>query len=144
MGARAAPVQMVIPLDSGNHERYGFAQSGPRFRLRTPFALCKTVGMASEAKDPAVVEYLRRSASRAGKGRLTSMTAEQRRESARRAAQARWGKKAVAPDPNNPPDPKGPNRDEQWAEAGIMSTPRRRPVTRVSSDHLGGESRAAA
>ena len=61
------------------------------------------------------------SARKAGKARLTTMTPEQRRESARRAARARWAKKNGAPNPTpNPTDPKGPNRDEQWAEAGIM------------------------
>lgn len=77
--------------------------------------------MAHEAKDPAVIEYLRRSASRAGKARLTSMTAEDRKRVAKLAAQARWAKKLDAPDPT---DPKGPKRDQQGEGPGIMSTPR--------------------
>jgi hypothetical protein len=49
------------------------------------------------------------------------LTPEQRRESARRAARARWAKKAQSPDPTPPPtDPNTPHRDGQYAEAGIM------------------------
>jgi len=55
-----------------------------------------------------------------GTARARKLTPEQRRESARRAAHARWAKKASTPDPTPPPDPKGPKRDEQYAEAGIM------------------------
>jgi hypothetical protein len=72
--------------------------------------------MADEAvsqKDPLAVEFGRRG----GKSRLVKMTAEERSRVAKLAAQARWGKKAEAPDPN---DPKGPGRDHQGAEADIM------------------------
>ena len=65
------------------------------------------------AKDALAVEFGRRGA----RARMTKLTAEQRRDIARNAAQARWGKKATAPDPH---DPKGPHRDQQGAESGIM------------------------
>jgi hypothetical protein len=48
--------------------------------------------------------------------RAKKLTPEQRRESARRAAQARWAKKVTAPDPT---DPKGPKHDEGQTP-GIM------------------------
>lgn len=44
------------------------------------------------AKDPAAVSLGRRGGLVGGKARAASMTPEQRRESARKAAQARWGK----------------------------------------------------
>ena len=90
-------------------------------------------------KDALAVEFGRRG----GKARMRNLSPEQRRDIARRAAQARWGKKADAPDPNSPLDPK-PHRDEQFAEAGIMSSPRRRPSVRVSSDQSPARSRALA
>lgn len=43
-------------------------------------------------KDPAAVSLGRRGGLVGGKARAASMTPEQRRESARKAAQARWGK----------------------------------------------------
>ena len=58
---------------------------------------------------------------RGGKARLTKMTADERTRIAKLAAQARWGKKAGAPDPT---DPQGPKRDQQGDGVGIMSTPR--------------------
>lgn len=58
---------------------------------------------------------------RGGKARLTKMTAEERTRIAKLAAQARWGKKAAAPDPT---DPKGPKRDQQGEGPGILSSPR--------------------
>jgi len=73
--------------------------------------------MADEAKDPAVVEYLRRRGSIAGKARLTSMSAEERKRIAKLAAEARWRKKIDAPDPT---DPQGPNRDENGQGGSIM------------------------
>lgn len=88
------------------------------------------------AKDPLAVEFGRRG----GKSRLTKMTAEERSRIARLAAQARWGKKADAP---NPTDPSGPHRDRQGAEAGIMLSGRR-PASRAHSDRLSGRSHAAA
>lgn len=87
------------------------------------------------AKDALAVEFGKRGA----RARMTKMTAEERRRVAKRAAQARWGKKADAP---NPDGPKGPNRDERRGP-GIMLSARRRPAS-ASSDHLSGRSRAAA
>jgi hypothetical protein len=81
--------------------------------------------MADEARDPAVVEYLRRSASRAGKARLTSMTAEQRKRVAKLAAEARWRKKTTSPEPT---DPKGPDSDARPIRTGIMLNGPRRPL----------------
>ena len=42
-------------------------------------------------KDPAAVELGRRGGLKGGKARAQSMTAEQRRHAAQRAARARWG-----------------------------------------------------
>ncbi len=78
-----------------------------------------------------------------GLTRARKLSPEQRRESAQRAARARWAKKHSTPDPPGPPDPNGPHRDVQCAEAGIMSTPRRRPVVSASSANLSGSGRAA-
>jgi len=59
------------------------------------------------------------------------LTPEQRRESAMRAARARWTKKAAQP--TDPTDPQGPqHRDRQHAEAGIMLSSRRKPAVPVS------------
>jgi hypothetical protein len=55
-----------------------------------------------------------------GLARAKKLTPEQRQESARRAAQARWGKKEAAPQPPEPNGPGSPDRDRQGAEAGIM------------------------
>lgn len=46
---------------------------------------------APPAKDPAAVELGRRGGLIGGKARAAKMTPEQRRDSARRAALARWG-----------------------------------------------------
>lgn len=45
------------------------------------------------AKDPAAVELGRKGGLKGGKARAAKMTAEERRESAQRAARARWGRK---------------------------------------------------
>jgi hypothetical protein len=45
----------------------------------------------ADGKDPAAVERGRKGGQRGGKARAERMTAEQRSESARRAARARWG-----------------------------------------------------
>ncbi len=45
-----------------------------------------------DGKNPAAVELGRKGGLKGGKARAESMTAEQRREAARRAARARWGK----------------------------------------------------
>ncbi len=47
----------------------------------------------SEEKNPAAVELGRRGGLKGGKARAEKMTAEQRSESARKAAKARWEKK---------------------------------------------------
>ena len=71
-------------------------------------------------------------------------TPEQRREIARRAAQTRWQKKAGAPDPTPPTDPRGPqHRDLQAAEAGILSS-RRRPAASICANESEPRSRAFA
>jgi hypothetical protein len=72
-----------------------------RKRPRDPNELAKLVvdiatGEVEDApedtgKDPAAVALGRRGGLRGGKARAAKMTAEQRSESARRAAQARWG-----------------------------------------------------
>ena len=72
--------------------------------------------MADEAQVLSHQEIARRGAV----NRAKKLTADQRRDIAKRAAQARWGKKTEAPTPPDPNGPQGPNRDEQWAEAGIM------------------------
>jgi len=43
-------------------------------------------------KDPAAVALGRKGGKKGGKARASNMTAEQRSEAARKAAQARWGK----------------------------------------------------
>jgi hypothetical protein len=65
-----------------------------------------------------IKKRLSASGRRAGKARLTSMTAEERKRIARLAAKARWAKKPEAPDPN---DPKGTKPDQQ-PRPGIMSS----------------------
>jgi hypothetical protein len=76
--------------------------------------------------------------------RARKLTPEQRREIARRAACARWAKKNGAPDPPPSTDPQGPQRDQQWAEAGIMLNSRRKPAVPVSVTTQPGGGRAAA
>lgn len=95
--------------------------------------------MADEAitqKDPLAVEFGRRG----GKSRLTKMTAEERTRVAKLAAQARWAKKAEAPDPT---DPQGPNHDEESRGPDIMLNGRR-PATSAASSHLSVRSLAHA
>lgn len=46
-----------------------------------------------DGKDPAAVALGRKGGLKGGKARAASMTPEQRIEAARKAAQARWGKK---------------------------------------------------
>ena len=93
------------------------------------------------AKDPLAVEFGRRG----GKAFMSKLTPEQRSEVARRAARGRWAKKhqQLDPPPTNPPDPNGPGRDEQWAEAGIMTTGRK-PAIPVSVTSKHRSLRAAA
>ena len=47
----------------------------------------------TEEKDPAAVELGRRGGLKGGKARAAKMTPEERSESARKAAKARWAKK---------------------------------------------------
>lgn len=47
----------------------------------------------TEEKNPAAVELGRRGGKKGGKARAAKMTPEERSESARKAAQARWAKK---------------------------------------------------
>lgn len=47
----------------------------------------------TEEKNPAAVELGRRGGLKGGKARAAKLTPEQRSESARKAAKARWGKK---------------------------------------------------
>ncbi len=47
----------------------------------------------SEEKNPAAVELGRRGGLKGGKARAAKMTKEERSESARKAAKARWAKK---------------------------------------------------
>jgi len=51
-----------------------------------------------------------------GLARARKLTSEERSRIARLAAQARWGKKADAPDPN---DPKGTKGDPQPGKPGV-------------------------
>ena len=77
--------------------------------------------MADQKAVDLISAYAAEIGRRGGKARLTKMTAEERTRVAKRAAQARWGKKGHVPDPTPPtPDPNGPERDGQYAEAGIM------------------------
>lgn len=47
---------------------------------------------ADDGKDPAAVALGRRGGLKGGRARADSLTAEQRSEAARKAAQARWGR----------------------------------------------------
>ena len=49
-----------------------------------------------EGKDPAAVELGRRGGLKGGKARAAKLSPEQRTEAAKKAAQARWGKKKPA------------------------------------------------
>jgi hypothetical protein len=54
-----------------------------------------------EGKDPAAVSLGRRGGLRGGKARAAKMTPEERSESARRAAKARWAKQPSDVDPGD-------------------------------------------
>lgn len=64
----------------------------------------------NERETLTVAEWQKKIGRMGGKARLTKMTAEDRKRVAKLAAQARWGKKADAPDPN---DPKGSKGDQK-------------------------------
>lgn len=49
---------------------------------------------ATDGKDPAAVALGRRGGLKGGKARAAKMTSEERSEAARKAAAARWGRKA--------------------------------------------------
>jgi len=49
---------------------------------------------SAEGKDPAAVALGRKGGLKGGRARAESMTPEQRREAGRKAAQARWAKRA--------------------------------------------------
>ena len=78
-----------------------------RKRLRDPNQLGKLIvdlatGEAQESdpaagKDPAAVSLGRRGGLKGGPARAAKMTTAERRESARRAARARWAKRDVSP-----------------------------------------------
>lgn len=86
--------------------------------------------------DATEVLTIKQVASLGGFATARKLTAEQRRESAKRAARARWAKKHGAPTPPTHPDPKGP----QWVEgdlggddiAGILLSPPKRKPARQS------------
>ena len=72
-------------------------------RPRDPLQLGKLIvdiatGQVEDAvedkRDPAAVELGRRGGAKGGKARAAAMTERQRKASARKAAQARWSKKA--------------------------------------------------
>ena len=54
----------------------------------------------SEEKDPLAVELGRRGGKKGGKARAAKMTPEERSESARKAARARWDKKRREDEPS--------------------------------------------
>jgi len=62
-------------------------------RLSTGAVLCHQPGMAKREKNAAAVALGRLGGLKGGKARARKLTAEQRRASARKAAQARWAKK---------------------------------------------------
>ena len=72
--------------------------------------------MADQTEALSIQEVSRRG----GIGRARHLSPERRQEIARRAAEARWGKKEAAPQPPEPNGPGSPDRDRQGAEAGIM------------------------
>jgi hypothetical protein len=132
-------VTVVIPRDQENLEGHRFPQRPAGFRcVRLRIGVQITV-MAekplpiNDALSALAAEWGRRG----GNARREKLTPEQRRQSARLAAQARWAKKAGAPDPT---DPKGPDRDQRWVETGIQS----RHSTRGPSGGGGGKKRQLA
>ena len=57
----------------------------------------------AEEKNPAAVELGRRGGLKGGKARAAKLTPEQRSESARKAAKARWAKKRQEQSPSRKP-----------------------------------------
>lgn len=71
-------------------------------RPRDPFALAKLIGdiatgqvedKTDDGKNPSAVDLGRLGGKKGGKARAARMTTEERRESAKKAVQARWKKK---------------------------------------------------
>ena len=60
-------------------------------RLAARIVKDSTEPVADDGKDPAAVARGLKGGAKGGKARAERMTAEQRSEAARRAAQARWG-----------------------------------------------------
>lgn len=58
---------------------------------------------ADDGKDPAAVSLGRRGGLKGGRARAEKLTAEERSETARRAARARWNKSAGPQDKNSVP-----------------------------------------
>lgn len=98
--------------------------------------------MADKAAVDLISAYAAEIGRKGGKARLTKMTREERSRIARLAAGARWARTSHRPPDPTPPDPKGPHRDVQCAEAGIMSTPARRkpsqPISGSANSQRGG------
>lgn len=68
--------------------------------LRTPSGSCYCSAMAGQKKKNLIVfdrEYFAQQGRKGGRLAAKQMTPEERRESARKAAQARWAKKKVKP-----------------------------------------------
>ena len=66
-----------------------------RLKATDPNVIAKAIVDATteEEKNPAAVELGRRGGLKGGRARVDSMTPEQRKESASKAAKARWSKK---------------------------------------------------
>jgi hypothetical protein len=66
-----------------------------RLKATDPNVIAKSIvdAATAEEKNPAAVELGRRGGIKGGKARVDSMTPKQRKESASKAAKARWSKK---------------------------------------------------
>lgn len=123
---------MVSPM-AANLGRYGFPQRLTDFpcfvgSMVVEIRLMTEDGMGTDGQKVLTVVELSRLGNIA---RTKALSPERRKEIARLAAQARWGKKVTAPDPN---DPLGPKREREGEIPGIMSTRKPcRPQTRIAS-----------
>jgi hypothetical protein len=129
-------VTLVIPVVGEEPRKVAFPQASTDFACIALSIRVDIVGMADEAKVLTIQEVGRRG----GVSRAKNLSSEQRREIARRAAQARWAKKTDTPDPT---DPNSPDGEVERRGLGIMLSSRR-PARSASSSHLSGRSRAAA
>lgn len=127
---------LVIPVVGEEPRKVAFPQASTDFACIALSIRVDIVGMADEAKVLTIQEVGRRG----GVSRAKNLSSEQRREIARRAAQARWAKKTDTPDPT---DPNSPDGEVERRGLGIMLSSRR-PARSASSSHLSGRSRAAA